>query len=180
LGPAARAYYFLTARLSREQRAVRKQLFGRFSEGFRPLRPFIWPGLSSELVEIPVTTMPLLKLPIHVSYLLYLSRYSVSLASSYFRTALALCRATGIQPSLLLHPLDFLGAEDDGDLGFFPAMNMPARKKLSVVTRAIDTLAAQFHVVTMRQHAAVIHHSPLRAIASDESAAALSLSANAR
>jgi peptidoglycan/xylan/chitin deacetylase (PgdA/CDA1 family) len=35
LGPAARLYYFLSTNLSRDQRAERKQLFGKFSEGFR-------------------------------------------------------------------------------------------------------------------------------------------------
>src|SRR5687768_9847976 len=42
LGPIARAYYFFTARLSAEQRQDRKLLFGKMSEGFRPLRPYWW------------------------------------------------------------------------------------------------------------------------------------------
>jgi peptidoglycan/xylan/chitin deacetylase (PgdA/CDA1 family) len=153
LGPLARAYYFLHSRLSREQRSDRKQLFGKFSEGFRPLRPYMWPDLPQPLVEIPVTTMPLLKLPIHVSYLLYLSQFSQTLASVYFRLGLLLCRMTGVQPSILLHPLDFLGCDDEPELSYFPAMKMPSSKKLAIVADAIDQLAAQFHVVTMAEHA---------------------------
>ena len=39
LGPLARAYYSMTAKLPKEERAKRKQLFGKFREGFRPLSP---------------------------------------------------------------------------------------------------------------------------------------------
>jgi peptidoglycan-N-acetylglucosamine deacetylase len=156
LGPLARMYYFFNAKLSREQQADRKQLFGTFSEGFRPLRPYVWPDLPRPLVELPVTTMPIFKLPIHVSYLLYLGQFSAALASTYFRVALLLCRMTGVQPSILLHPLDFLGCDDEQDLAFFPAMNLPASRKLAIVAGAVDQLSARYQVVTMTEHAAAV------------------------
>jgi hypothetical protein len=156
LGPLARLYYFLSTNLSREQRAERKQLFGKFAEGFRSLRPYLWPNLPRPLLEIPVTTMPVFKLPIHVSYLLYLGQFSPGLASLYYRIALGLCRLLRVEPSILLHPLDFLGCDDDRDLAFFPAMNLPAARKLEIVGRALDQLAAQFEVVPMRDHASAV------------------------
>ena len=88
------------------------------------------------MLEIPVTTVPVVKVPMHVSYLMYLGQFSAKLAVEYFRTALALCRAAGIEPSLLLHPLDLLGLEDAPELAFFPAMHMPAQKKLALVRGA--------------------------------------------
>jgi hypothetical protein len=153
LGPIARLYYFLSTNLSREQRAERKQLFGKFSEGFRSLRPYEWDASGRSLLEIPVTTMPVFKLPIHVSYLLYLGKFSRGIAATYFRAALILCRVFRVEPSILLHPLDFLGADDEQDLSFFPAMSMPAAEK---VARALDQLQASFRVVPMREHAAVV------------------------
>ncbi len=42
LGPLARAYYFLSARLSGAERTQRKLLFGRVWEGCRPLGPHWW------------------------------------------------------------------------------------------------------------------------------------------
>jgi peptidoglycan/xylan/chitin deacetylase (PgdA/CDA1 family) len=153
LGPVARAYYFFRSNLTGGQREQRKQLFGKFAEGFRPLRPYRWPNLSQELVEIPVTTMPMLKLPIHLSYLLYLGQYSERVAMAYFRTALRLCDWLKVEPSILLHPLDFLGGDDDGDLAFFPAMNLPASRKLRLAAKVLDLLAKRRRVVTMREHA---------------------------
>ncbi len=82
--------------------------------------------------------MPVLKIPFHFSYLLYLSTYSPSLARLYFRASLAMCRLTGIQPSLLLHPLDFLGREDAPELLFFPAMNLEASHKADLLTELVD------------------------------------------
>ena len=113
LGPLARAYYFMTAKLSEEEKQKRKALFGKFKDGLQPLNPYEWVlDDASKLVEIPVTTMPIFKVPIHVSYILYLSSFSTTLALLYFQFALMLCRPTGTQLSLLLHPLDFLGRDD--------------------------------------------------------------------
>jgi peptidoglycan/xylan/chitin deacetylase (PgdA/CDA1 family) len=153
LGPVARAYYFFRSNLSGRERQQRKQLFGKFTEGFRPLRPYRWPELARELVEIPVTTMPVVKLPIHLSYILYLAQYSEAAALAYFRTAMRLCDGFRVEPSILLHPLDFLGCDDDRDLAFFPAMNMPAARKVKIAGRALDLLGARRRVVTMREHA---------------------------
>jgi hypothetical protein len=154
LGPLARYYYFLRSNLSKGERDQRKQLFGKFSEGFRPLRPYAWPGLDRELIEIPVTTMPLARAPMHLSYLLYLAQASETVALNYFRVGLALCDLRGVEPSILLHPLDFLGCDDDQDLSFFPAMRSPAAAKLRLVGRALDMLAKRRRVVTIREHAA--------------------------
>ena len=156
LGPLARMYYFMSTRLTKEQRAERKQLFGKFSEGFRPLKPFTWTCPEGQLTEIPVTTMPLFKVPIHASYILYLAQFSRTIAMTYWRMALTLCRAAGVGPSLLLHPLDFMGFDDDRDLAFFPAMGRPAEPKVALVSEMIDMLSQHYHVVPMRDHAASI------------------------
>lgn len=160
LGPLARAYYFMTTKLSAEQKEERKILFGGISDGLRPLKPYRWQTGEGSLVEIPVTTMPLVKIPIHVSYLLYLSslrgprRAWTKLAHGYFETALRICKLTGTQPSLLLHPLDFLGPEEVGEeLRFFPAMNVPLELKLETVSEVLRLLSKRFDVLTMRQHA---------------------------
>lgn len=153
LGPLARAYYFMTSKLSKEEMEQRKALFGTFSEGFRPLKPYQWQLNPGGLIEIPVTTLPIFKVPIHFSYLLYLSVFSPALARLYFDISLKLCRLTGTQPSLLLHPLDFLGGDDIPELSFFPAMNLPGGKKLALLSKLVGLLSDQFTIVTMQQHA---------------------------
>lgn len=157
LGPLARMYYFATARgLSAEEKRQRSQLFGKLSEGFRPLRPYSWNTANGPLLEIPVSTMPVFKVPFHLSYLLYLAGFSQTLARSYFRAALALCHTTGTEPSFLLHPLDFLGCDDTDRLSFFPAMRQPGAKKVAFAAEVLDALAGRFAVVPMGEHARVI------------------------
>jgi hypothetical protein len=157
LGPLARAYYFVRSGLNRKERDQRKALFGSFRDGFRRLKPYRWRTTGRELVEIPVTTMPIFRAPIHASYVLYLARCSEALALAWFRTGLLLCRLTGVQPSVLLHPLDVLGNDDEQDLGFFPAMDLPSEKKIRVMSRMIESLATGFDVMTMREHARHLH-----------------------
>jgi peptidoglycan-N-acetylglucosamine deacetylase len=153
IGPLARAYYFMTAKLDSRQMQERQILFGTVRDALRPLDPYRWDMGSSGLVEIPVTTMPLFRAPIHFSYIIYLSRFSRALALGYYRSALKLCQLTGTQPSLLLHPLDFLGREDLSTLNFFPGMDLARQSKLDLMGTLIDDLRATFDVVPMIEHA---------------------------
>jgi hypothetical protein len=154
LGPLARAYYFMTTELSPEEKESRKLLYGEFRDGFQPLRPYRWQlaGGSENLVEFPVTTMPIFKIPFHVSYILYISRFSPTLARLYFRLALGLCKLTRTTPSLLLHPLDFLGCDDVKELAFFPAMDLTSEKKIKMISDVLDIYSDLYRVVSMRQH----------------------------
>ncbi len=154
LGPLARAYYFMTTRLTKVERQQRQALFGSVQDGLQPLKPYCWSlGNGAQLLEIPVTTFPIFKVPIHFSYVLYLSVFSRSLALLYFRLALLCCRLTRTQPSLLLHPLDFLGQEDVPELSFFPGMSLASDHKLKTLAGAIDLLQRQFQVVSVGEHA---------------------------
>ena len=93
IGPLARAIYFRHADLTPEERAERDALFGSWRDGTRPLRPYRWrTGQVDGLIEVPVTTMPLLRTPIHMSYLMYLGERSPALAHRYLAVALRLCR----------------------------------------------------------------------------------------
>lgn len=153
IGPLARAYYFMSARLSAEERAQRMKLFGTLRDGLRPLKPYVWRIGEERLLEIPVTTLPLFRVPMHVSYVLYLAMYSRTAALAYFRASLLACRVAGIEPSILLHPLDFMGRGEVPCLDFFPAMRMPAQTKVEVVEECLSLLGRKFRVLSMRDHA---------------------------
>ncbi len=156
LGPLARAYYLLGTRLGRGERRQRQRLFGTWSEGLRPLAPYHWRLGERRLLEIPVTTLPGLRTPIHLSYLLYLGAFSPALARRYLALALALCRRSGFGPSLLLHPLDFLSAEEVPELAYFPAMRRPLAGKLEQLTGHLEAFAREFEVLSVGEHAAAI------------------------
>lgn len=152
LNPLARAYFFAKSNLSAEQKEERKALFGSYSDAFRPVKPYRWNLEQGKLLELPVTTMPLFKVPMHFSYLVYLGGFASPLATLYTRFGAGLCRLTKTEPSLLLHPLDFLGADDDKDLEFFPGMSMESEKKLELMGKFFDIFCNHFEPVTMGEH----------------------------
>jgi peptidoglycan/xylan/chitin deacetylase (PgdA/CDA1 family) len=155
IAPLARAYYFFKSpEMSDEEKAKRKKLFGKFADGFQSLKPYQWQVGEKQLTEIPVTTLPLFKTPIHASYVIYLSTFSPMLAKTYWRAAVEMCKMTGTELSLLLHPLDFLSGEDAPELKFFPAMNLPVEKKLEFLSGILETFAGKFSIVNMQKHAA--------------------------
>lgn len=170
LGPLMRACYFATTDLTSAEREERKALFGPFKNGLQPLTPYRWSldsgpsdesgfasgRASGQLTEIPITTMPIFKLPIHFSYLLFLSAFSSKLALLYLQLALWLCKRTKTQPSLLLHPLDFLGYEDCPELTFLPGTKLHRHQKLTVLSKTIHILTRQFEVLPIGQHAQVV------------------------
>ncbi len=158
IGPLARTYYFMTAKLTPQERERRKALFGSVADGLRPLRPYRWNLGERSLVEIPVTTFPIFKIPIHFSYILYAASVAPPLALPYFRSALLACRALGISPSLLLHPLDFLAGEDVSTLAFFPAMQLERARKLALLERALEIYRELFEIVTVGEHARAIEN----------------------
>ena len=152
--PIARLFYFMNSGLSKEDRGQRDNLYGGLKDGFRPMAPFRWDlGENKSLLEIPVTTMPIARLPIHGSYLLYLAKFSEFAADTYFRTSLLLYKLTGGSPSFLLHPTDFLGCEDVPELSYFPAMDQPGDVKLAQMRKFLTRLTKGFDVVSMETQA---------------------------
>ena len=78
IGPLARAYYFRSSPLS-----PRSEPSGRTCSAVPPRGcarasvPMAHSGTpAAALLELPVTTMPLLRVPVHVSYLLHLHQMS--------------------------------------------------------------------------------------------------------
>ena len=156
LNPLARAYFFSKSRLSDEEKQQRKALFGTFSDAKRPVKPYRWSLAEGDLLELPVTTMPLFKVPVHFSYLVYLASYSTTAAKLYTSMVASMCRLTGTEPSLLLHPLDFMGTEDNTGLDFFPAMTMAVDRKLELMDEFFSRLEKSFRPVTMGEHISLI------------------------
>lgn len=154
LGPFARMYYFSKSTLGAEEKKARKELFGKFTDGLRPNKPYFHDLKNNEkLLEIPVTTMPVLRIPFHLSYLVYLSGISNLLMKAYLNLAIFFCKITSTQPSYLLHPLDLIGGDKIEALAFFPGMNLTSEKKVKVLKYAIKKMQKNFELVNMSKFA---------------------------
>ena len=154
IGPLARAYYFWRTDFNGNEKKQRNELFGGLRDGFRSVKPYFWRLDSGRtLLEIPVTTMPVMKVPFHLSYLIYLSQFSTGFMMAYLKTAIAFCRATGSGISFLLHPLDFLDAKQVPELSFFPGMNIEKERKIQLFISVVEMLARYFTLGNMSSYA---------------------------
>jgi peptidoglycan-N-acetylglucosamine deacetylase len=147
IGPLARMYYFWKSDLSKEERRDRKKLFGSFREGFRRLKPYKWNLKNrNKILEIPVTTIPFLKIPFHLSYLIYLSGYSIVLMRAYLFLAIFMCKISRTRPNFLLHPLDLISSDKITQLAFFPGMRIPSSRKAKVFKEVIVKLRKHYQL----------------------------------
>lgn len=154
IGPLARVYFVRKASFSKEDKKKRENLFGSFKEGFRKVKPYLYKLKSGKnILEIPVTTMPIFRLPFHMSYLIYLNNYSNILMKIYLCTAIYLCKLTKTPISFLLHPLDIIGGDRINELSFFPGMNVRSERKIEIFKEVITILKKHFTLVDMQKHA---------------------------
>jgi peptidoglycan/xylan/chitin deacetylase (PgdA/CDA1 family) len=156
--PLIRRYFFAKSNFTLEEKRQRRWLGGRLQECFRPNKPYFWNVDGKRLVEIPVTTLPGFRLPMHMSYLMALYEFSERLALGYLDLSLCLCRLMDVHPSLLLHPTDFLGQEDGQGLFITPGMKLPVGRKLKFIDQVLGRLRSTFSVVTIREHVEYISH----------------------
>jgi len=146
IGPLARAAYFRSSDLTAAERDERKKQFGHFSDGFKSITPFLWKSGSGVLLEIPVTTIPVLRLPMHLTYVHFLAQFSSLIARTYFRFALRMCRLFRVSPSLLLHPLDFLAADELPELECFPGLGGNSDEKRRLTHWCLEQFTKTFDV----------------------------------
>jgi hypothetical protein len=149
LGPVARLYYFFHSNMSREEKRQRKAMYGGVGDAFGPLRSRPFAG-TPPVLNVPVTTMPLLRAPFHLSYVLWLSGISRFLARRYLGLGLSLCRLTRLPPSYLMHSLDFVGKGEHRDLDFFPGMNLPWEHKREMLEHLLQSLGRGFQITPHR------------------------------
>ena len=118
-----------------------------------PLTAYRWALDAGPLLELPVTTLPLLRWPMHGTYLQHLADRSVPLARAYAAGAAALCAYSGVAPHMLLHATDFIGADDGLPVDFLPGMRRPWRDKLALMGHLLGALQSRFELMPMGRFA---------------------------
>jgi hypothetical protein len=118
-------------------------------DAFRPLRPYRWRTAAGPVLELPVTTFPGLRLPLHPSFLQVAAGLSPRLAEVWFQLGLQACRVRDVAPSILFHPTDVLGKEDADAPDFIPGVRVSLAEKLRRATGVLTQLRAGHEVLTL-------------------------------
>jgi hypothetical protein len=128
--------------------------FGRWTEALRPLAPHsLALAGGKRILEIPVTTHPVLRLPLHMTYLLSLGAISTEGMLRYLENALALCRRRKIGFCFLLHAPDLLDSTDLPGLEFLPHRGLSLHRKLDLINRVLEAVAACFRLMPLEAYA---------------------------
>ncbi len=117
-----------------------------------PLGPYAWDLPGGPLVEVPVTTLPGLRVPLHGTYLQYLADWSGSAARLYAGAAVSLCRRTGVDPHYLLHATDFIGSDDGFACTFLPGMRRPWQAKVALLSVLVRRLQDNFALMPIKDY----------------------------
>lgn len=133
IGPLARLWERLNFRRSNDEQRDWGDVYGGLGAARQPLEPFVWDLEDRDLVELPVTTMPFTRLPVHWTYLNFIASASAGLAHAYLGLHVGLARRQQLTPTLLLHGTDFLGCDDPDIPRFIPGMGRTADDKLAFV-----------------------------------------------
>lgn len=149
LGALARQYHQKRAYEDSKKEVEDNALYGKLGGAWQPLTPYYWQCSDQKMLEIPVTTMPIFRFPFHGTYLNYIADYSETIALSYFRVTLKLCKFFKIKPSFLLHCTDFLGADDNIPLSYLPGMKRSTSKKMAFMHKVINIYKKEFQPETM-------------------------------
>lgn len=128
-------------------------VFGSWRDGLRPLKPYRWQSGSGNVLEIPVTTFPLARTPVHFTYVNFIADKSPLAAEAYFTAALTACRAIGASPSLLLHATDFIGSDDRACPRFLPGMKRTSDEKIRFLRKLLERYYKWFEVMPMASFA---------------------------
>ena len=116
-----------------------------------PNEPFYFKiNENRKILEIPITTIPFVKLPFHMSYLIYLYNHSKMFMLYYLHFAIIMLKLYRVQPSFLLHPLDIIGGDKIEGLKFFPGMEISSENKVRIFKTVLKILQRNFHVVNMQ------------------------------
>ena len=144
LGALARRWQARRADALGTQAALAADTYGSSASARLPLRPYVWALQGGPLVEVPVTTLPGLRIPIHGTYLQHLADLSSVAARAYMVAVLGACKLARVAPHYLLPATDFIGCDDALDCAFLPGMRRPWRAKLALLTTLVDRLRASF------------------------------------
>ena len=147
LGALARGWQRRRAERLGTQAVLVADTFGSSAVRRLPLKPYAWGLPGGALVEVPVTTLPGLRFPVHGTYLQFLADRSPFAARAYARAAIRSFQWAGIEPHYLLHATDFIGCDDPFECAFLPGMRRPWREKVGLLALVVGRMQRVFELM---------------------------------
>lgn len=103
---------------------------------YRPARTSLYRRGEAGILEVPVSVVPWLRLPLHFSY-------AAVLGGSYLDVGLRCALRAGSPVNFLFHLVDFADPLEGALFRFVPGLKTPLAERLALADRAMSLLARQ-------------------------------------
>lgn len=150
-GPLLKKIKFSGLKMTRQDHYL-----GRCVYGFAPLKPYhpdpdkLWKKGNLRLLEIPITTMPWIRLPFHASFTFAL--YQMGLGSALFDLGYALLKMTSLPLNFVFHTNELSTPITDQRIQRQYGLSLSLAKKYKICNHILGLIRDDFKVITSLEY----------------------------
>lgn len=139
---------------------------GKFSHGLAPLSPYhpsneaIWKKGAMKIIEVPITTMPLLRLPFHASFTF--AAYHLGLGSTLFTIGYNLLKLTSLPLNTVFHTNELSDPIYDYAIRRQFGLNLPLKIKQKICNYILQAVTKDFKIITSLEYATLLDTNTIK------------------
>jgi hypothetical protein len=151
-GPIFKLLKFSSSKITRKNHYL-----GRPAYGLSPLSPYhpdgkkIWKRGDMNLLEIPITTMPCLRIPFHASFTF--ATYQLGFGIALFDMGYRLLKATNLPLNFVFHTNELSDPVKDSRIRRQYGLSLPLEDKYRICRRILDAIHKDFTFKTTTEYA---------------------------
>jgi peptidoglycan-N-acetylglucosamine deacetylase len=151
-GPLFKRLKFFSLGINRKNHYL-----GKFIYGFSPLKPYhpnknkLWEKGDMKIIEIPITTMPGLRLPFHASFTL--ATCQIGFGSALFDLGLALLKMTPYPLNFVFHTNELSDPIADKKIRRQYGLKLPLKEKYKLCNHILCAIRNDYNIITSLEYA---------------------------
>jgi len=129
---------------------------GKFIYGFSPLQPYhpnpdkLWKKGNLKLLEIPITTMPWIRMPFHASFTFAL--YQMGFGCTLFNLGYTLLKMTSLPLNFVFHTNELSTPITDERIKRQYGLNLPLNEKYKLCNHMLRAIRDDFNIITSLEY----------------------------
>ena len=154
-GPLLKRLKFCSLKISRNDHYL-----GRFMYGFSPLKPYypdenkLWKNGCRKIIEIPITTMPGLRLPFHASFTF--AAYQIGLGNALFDLGFTLLKMTSCPLNFIFHTNELSDPIADQDIRRQYGLKLSLKEKYKLCNHMLCAIKNDYNIITSLEYANLV------------------------
>ncbi len=118
--------------------------------GFSPLSPYhpspenIWKKGHRGIIEIPVSTVPIIRVPYHSSFVT--AAHNFNMGPLVFYTGLFLTKLMRLPLNYVFHVVELADFNDDRRLSYFQGLRIPLKKRYEMISSILKNITGSFTI----------------------------------